>query len=301
MKAKTKSSSFFTNLNPLPQGRGFFTRNRLPVLTAIKALLITMLVIIIDLGIVSKPDFISETATIFLEPPTPAREIVVLTPAQKTLPLQPEQRRPSKSHQSPASAQIELESPVAVVVEGKPVDWLRMLYPELVRIAELNNYPVDMAIAELLPMLDKDDPAIRLAVIQSLGDMTTEAVIPALLMALSDPDPQIREAALDALASGDDASAVGNIEALLYDPQREVRLAAIEALADLENEDAVNTLAGLLGDTDSRIRGQAVNALGEIGGETAISFLLQARYDSQANIRANADAILQEMGVAGID
>ena len=279
---------------PLPQGRGFFSRNRLTVLAAIKTLLIIMLAVTIGLVIELRPDFLREMATIVLEPPTPSREIVGITPAQKTLTLKPEQRRPTESNQPPVLAKIEHESPAAASA-AEPVDWLRMLYPELVRIAELENQPVDVAIDELLPMLDNDDPAIRLAVIESLDDMTTEAVMPALLMALGDPDPQVRVAALEALGTRDDVSAVSGIETLLYDPQEEVRLAAIEALADLEHELTVHSLAGLLSDADPRIRLHAVYAIGEIGGENAIMYLLQVRYDPNARIRTNAEAILAEL------
>ena len=90
------------------------------MLIAIKTLMITMLVVTIGLAIVLKPDFIWEMVKIVIELPSPSREIVALTPAQKTLPLQPEQRRPRQSLQSPALAQMELESPVTAEVAEKP-------------------------------------------------------------------------------------------------------------------------------------------------------------------------------------
>ena len=174
----------------------------------------------------------------------------------------------------------------------EPLVW----YPELEQIRLLENMPVIHAIFELQPMLSNADPVIRLAAIESLGDMTNQATLPALSAALNDPNPQLRIAALEALASQEDASVVGSIEPLLFDHDREVREAAIEALADLEVETAVHALAGLLSDQDSLIRHHAVNALGEIGGESAMMYLLQARYDPDPIIRANADDILSELG-----
>jgi HEAT repeat protein len=182
--------------------------------------------------------------------------------------------------------------PVPEQTTEAPLVW----YPELEQIRLLENMPVIHAIFELQPMLSNPDPVIRLAAIESLGDMTNQATLPALSAALNDPNPQLRIAALEALASQEDASAVGSIEPLLFDHDREVRVAAIEALADLEVETAVHALAGLLSDQDSLIRHHAVNALGEIGGESAMMYLLQARYDPDPIIRANADDILSELG-----
>ena len=172
-----------------------------------------------------------------------------------------------------------------------PLVW----YPELEQIRQLENAPVTEAIFELQPLLANEDPVIRLAAIESLGDMNTQATLPALSAALSDPNPQLRIAALEALASQEDESVVSSIEHYLYDQDRNVRVAAIEALADLEVESAVHALSGLLSDQDSLIRHNAVSALGEIGGENAMMYLLQARYDPNSTIRANADAILAEL------
>ncbi len=182
--------------------------------------------------------------------------------------------------------------PVPEQTTEAPLVW----YPELEQIRLLENMPVIHAIFELQPMLSNADPVIRLAAIESLGDMTNQATLPALSAALNDPNPQLRIAALEALASQEDASVVGSIEPLLFDHDREVRVAAIEALADLEVETAVHALAGLLSDQDSLIRHHAVNALGEIGGESAMMYLLQARYDPDERIRANAESILIELG-----
>ena len=172
-----------------------------------------------------------------------------------------------------------------------PLVW----YPELEQIVLTEDLPIIEAVFELEPMLANHDPVIRLAAIESLGDMTNPATLPLLIAALNDPNPQLRIAALEALASQEDESVVNSIASYLFDQEPEVRLAAIEALEDLEYERSVHALAGLLSDQDVRIRRHAVNALGEIGGKYAISYLLQARYDPDERIRANAEAILDEL------
>ncbi len=199
------------------------------------------------------------------------------------------------SNQTIPFAQIELESPGTTPAATQPVDRTQVPNPNLVRIAELENQPVDTALTELLPMLDAEDPAIRRAVVESLGDMSTEAAVPALTTALSDTDPQVRIVALEGLATHDARLAVGSIEPYLHDQDAEVRLAAIEALSDLDSKSAVHALASLLYDQDSTIRLLAVSALGDIGGKNAVMYLGQARYDPEASVRANAFHILSEL------
>jgi HEAT repeat protein len=212
-------------------------------------------------------------------------QAIQFEPAQVVKPVQP--------------ASVERDQTIEAIVIPAPEKITQepfVLYPELEQIVLTEDLPIIEAIFELEPMLSNADPVIRLAAIESLGDMNTQATLPALSVALNDPNPQLRIAALEALASQEDESVVGSIEPLLFDHDRDVRVAAIEALADLEVETAVPALAGLLSDQDTLIRHHAVNALGEIGGEYAISYLLQARYDPDERIRANAESILIELG-----
>ena len=192
-------------------------------------------------------------------------------------------------------AQVAAESSATPPARAQSIDWLNMLYPELSRIARLEDEPAVTALAELVPMLASEDPAIRLAAIESVGDMTIPAVLPVLSMALNDLDPQVRVIALESLAAQDDASVAGNIETCLYDQDPEVRMAAIDALAALEAKGSVYALASLLSDPEVSIRQHALNALGDIGGDNATRYLLQARYDPDETMRINADLILTEL------
>ncbi len=219
--------------------------------------------------------------------PTPAKlnHVIKFEPAPVVAPSQPALVERDQTNES-----FTISTPEQILEE--PLVW----YPELEQIRLLENTPVTHAIFELQPMLANTDPVIRLAAIESLGDMTNQATLPVLAAALNDPNPQLRIAALEALASQEDASVVGSIEPLLFDQDREVRIATIEALADLESEAAVMALASLLSDGDTKVRHHTVNALGEIGGDNAISYLLVARYDPDETIRENAEAILLELG-----
>lgn len=164
----------------------------------------------------------------------------------------------------------------------------------LARIIELDNHPSDHAFNELLPLMSHADPAIRLAAVESLGDMTYRAAGPVLSAVLHDPDPEVRVAALEALAAHEDPAAASNIEPLLYDSVQEVRVAAVNALMDMELEPSVPALAGLLTDPDQIIRHQAVLALGEIGGALAMQYLAGVSDDPSPDVRINAISILDE-------
>lgn len=201
-------------------------------------------------------------------------------------------------HAIDESLPLAVETPEPSVTNptaSQSIDWLKVLYPEITRIAELENEPADTAFAELTTMLASDDPAVRRAAIEAVGDMIIPEVLPVLSTALGDPSPQVRVVALEALASQDNAAVAGSIELSLYDPVPKVRLAAIDALAALGAKTTVTALASLLSDPKASIRRHAVNALGDIGGEHAMTYLMQAQYDPVPAIRANATEILFEM------
>lgn len=196
----------------------------------------------------------------------------------------------------PQSAKPELADNSAIAATAEPaIDWTRIMFPELTRIAELEHESAVMALAELTPMLDNDDPAVRRAAIEAIGDMTIPAILPIVSLGLRDPNPQVRVAAIEALVAREDRSGATAVEPLIHDSAREVRLAAIDALAELEADSAVHALASLLADQDPLIRHRAVLALGDIGGAGAISYLAQARYDADATIRWDAESILAEL------
>ncbi len=213
----------------------------------------------------------------------------------KTLPIEHVQAGPAIAKDALSISRRNPENLSDSPEFAQSTDWTRMMYPDLYRIEKLERHSAHTALDELLPMLASDDPTVRLAAIESIGDMTMPNVLPILSMALDDPDPLVRVTALEALASQDNEAAAGSIELYLYDDDRNVRAAAIDALAELEAESAVPALASLLSDRDSSIRRKAVYALGDIGGKTAMMYLLQARYDANAAIRIDAEAIIAEL------
>mgnify|MGYP001829129936 CR=1 FL=1 len=175
--------------------------------------------------------------------------------------------------------------------------WLAMLYPDLVRIARLEEGDPDSALAGLMPLLSDGDPVVRLAALEAVADMNHAASLPLLLTALDDAEAQIRVAALEALIRHRNSAAASVIAVLVYDNDADVRVAAIDALAAFGEPNSVHVLAGLLTDQDRRVRISAVAALGEIGGEDAAIYLRQLVHDPDDSIRASSIAILGETGL----
>ncbi len=197
---------------------------------------------------------------------------------------------------SPATTTIGVDE-----AEQMPIR-LPSLYPELDRIIALADLIADEALALLEPFLQSTDPVIRLAAVESLGDMKRNpAGLSLIAPMLDDPNPQIRIAALEAIADSHDTTLITRIEAYIFDRDTDVRITAIQALASMEDESATLALASLLNDPNSSVRHNAVNALGEIGGELAINYLRQVRYDAIDDIRENARAILEEPGTVRKD
>ena len=202
--------------------------------------------------------------------------------------------KPTAAVETPAEVQSPAE---AIAID----DWIPLLYPQLARIVELENQPANSALVELLPMLADDDPVVRVAALEAVGDLGREAPLAALTAALNDINPQVRLAAIDALALNEDAIVATSIEAIVYDRDPQVRVAAIDALAGIQARSSVPVLGGLLYDSDPATRMSALGALGDIGGARALRYLAPLRHDPDDEIRASARAILYEAGLKAFD
>lgn len=175
-----------------------------------------------------------------------------------------------------------------------PADSMGAQFADLLRIEQLEDLPVDLAVFELGAMLSKDDPAIRMAALEAIVAMSHPARLSVAVTALGDPVPEVRIMAIEVVTDRNDASAWQHIEPLLHDAEQDVRMAAIDAFAILENEASAHGLAGLLADTSGEIRHSAVHALGDIGGEVAYSYLQQMVHDPDPAVREDAKKIIAE-------
>jgi hypothetical protein len=143
---------------------------------------------------------------------------------------------------------------------------------------------------------DTADIKTRLQEIEDLGDEDAAKALPKLLGALADQDPRIRGAAAEALGEVGDVSAVDPLGKLLgSDADSDVREAAAEALGEIGSPAAVPALRDALKDAEEDVREAVVDALGAIGGSDAERVLRQALSDPDEDVRDAAAAALAKM------
>jgi HEAT repeat protein len=169
----------------------------------------------------------------------------------------------------------------------------------------------------LVPALSDDTPAVRRAVADLLGSVTTPTATAALCRAITDDaDPEVRATAVSALgqqfagrkrahetATDDrrDAAVDALLTALTDDP--EVRERVPDALGRLGDERATEPLIDALSaDTpsdgsaaDTAVRRAAANALGNLGDPQAVEPLLAALDDPDDLVREQAAVSLGQL------
>jgi HEAT repeat protein/beta-lactamase regulating signal transducer with metallopeptidase domain len=156
----------------------------------------------------------------------------------------------------------------------------------------------DTAVPALLSVLKDENAAVRLAAIQSLGNLSDPRAVDALVEAVkTDTDPQVREAAAEALGEIDSPRAVpGLIAALGSEKVGAVRAKIAWALGEIDDKRAVAALGAVVRDPDAEVRRQAVSALGELESAAAVPMLIPALKDADIETRKQAASALGEIG-----
>jgi len=155
----------------------------------------------------------------------------------------------------------------------------------------------DTAVPALLSVLTDENATVRLAAVQSLGNLSDPRAVDALVQALkTDTDPQVREAAAEALGEIDSPRAVpGLIAALGSEKVGAVRAKIAWALGEIDDKRAVEALGAVVRDPDAEVRRQAVWALGELEAATAVPMLVPALKDADTKTRKQAAWALGEI------
>lgn len=145
----------------------------------------------------------------------------------------------------------------------------------------------DLPASVLIPRLREDNPTMKAAVLDALGQTGEKIAVPYAIAALNDMYPDVRIAATKALGRLRDASAV---EALTdrsrNDPRMDVRIAAIDALGEIGDRSAVPALTNML--TEPRLRASALTALGKLQAEQTRQVIRQCLNDSSVAVREAA-------------
>jgi HEAT repeat protein/beta-lactamase regulating signal transducer with metallopeptidase domain len=156
----------------------------------------------------------------------------------------------------------------------------------------------DTAVPALLSVLRDENAAVRLAAVESLGNLSDPRAVDALVQALrTDTDPRVREAAAEALGEIDSPRAVpGLIAALGSEKVPAVRAKIAWALGEIDDARAVEALGGAVRDPDAEVRRQVVWALGELESPAAVPMLIPALKDADVETRKQAAEALGEIG-----
>jgi FOG: HEAT repeat len=125
-----------------------------------------------------------------------------------------------------------------------------------------------------------------------------------LLTLLDDEQPAIRAAAVQALGDLGDRKTAGVIAAKLQDPAVIVRAGAAEALGKIRDQGTVQALSDAVMARDNYYRGSSlwvrrhyVASLGEIGSRDAVPTLLRTLDDADEGVRTASVKALE--GIAG--
>lgn len=130
--------------------------------------------------------------------------------------------------------------------------------PEAPRRLAAIGKPAQGALERLLA---HDDPGIRLACVQALGEARAKWAVSLMKGALGDEDAAIRRQVVHALGRIDDPVAVEPLIAALSDVEPTVRANAVWVLGRTGDARAVKPLEARLRDDDRKVRACAENAL----------------------------------------
>ena len=152
------------------------------------------------------------------------------------------------------------------------------------------------AVNALVATVTDANPAVRLAAVQSLGQLEDPRAIAALAKALKeDTDARVREAAAHSLGEIDDARAVPHLlEALKTEKAANVKTQIVYALKEIDDPQAVPAIMALAKDPSVQVRRVVADALGELEDPSAIPTLASMVRDEDYEVRHNvADALGQ--------
>ena len=131
------------------------------------------------------------------------------------------------------------------------------------------------------------DARVRKMAAWALGQIESNAAVPALTYALqNDKDVDVRRTSVWALGQIEDHAAVPALVQATRDADKEIRHTAIWALGQIEDKSAVPALVQALKSDDQDVRKQAVWALGQIESDDAVDALAAMRGDADPEVRS---------------
>ncbi len=160
----------------------------------------------------------------------------------------------------------------------------------LAAVQSLGNLQDPAAIAALAEALKKDtDARVREAAAWALGEIDDNRAVPHLLEALkTERSVKVREKIVNSLREIGDPSATSGIVAILRDAAPEVRRAAVSALAEFEDPASLAALLTMIRDDDVEVRREVAQHIGSMENAAAFDALVVMTRDADDEVRANA-------------
>lgn len=141
-----------------------------------------------------------------------------------------------------------------------------------------------------------DDPEIRIRMIRTLSNFSTEEVKSTLISFLGDSNKNVRLAVLEGISRLDMPVSAGLICPLLGDPNITVQSRAIETLTKIKDKETIRYLIAIMQDDSEYVRRAAVEVLNEVGDSRAVKDLLNALRDKDWWVRVRAADALGTIG-----
>ena len=146
----------------------------------------------------------------------------------------------------------------------------------------------DEAVDRLLPLLLRDQPAIRRAAATLLGQLADRRAIAPLLGALDDVDDTVVAAAVAAVATFGDRAALEPLFALLAHPGTTVRHAAVAAINSVGAPGTATLVGRALNDARAPVRESALRIAGYFGFPEHTAAVREALNDPAEEVRRAA-------------
>jgi len=236
----------------------------------------------------------TRAALVALSFAAPAVAIAAAVPTSPTAPNAEVRNVNREDSASPTSHEAGVEPAASVAGVAEHV---LQAVPATERQAPAVTQKRDTAVPALLSVLKDEDVSVRLAAVQSLGNLSDPRAVDALVQALkTDTDARVREAAAEALGEIKDKRAVpGLIAALGSEKVSAVRAKIASALGEIKDKRAVEALGAAVRDQDADVRREAVSALGELESAAAVPMLIPALKDADIETRKEAASALGEI------
>jgi HEAT repeat protein len=172
----------------------------------------------------------------------------------------------------------------------------RRAHPASRVAVQIDRSPQHLA-ARLTPLLHDSDAVLRLWAATLLGRyIDVEGAERELANAAEDEDPRVRKAAVQSLGQVGESLAAVTALRLLNDPIAYVRATAARAIGKLDREDLAEDVAALLGDPDWWVRFAAKECLESMGADVW-PVLARALDHSDRFVRNGAAEVFQNLGV----